>query len=105
MNKKELDWGVFEEATSYAENIIEEILYGLNDPTHVISGESRAVYEELDTFKWFEDKPLTDQKNKSFYVKLISMQQYRHMMWKKSHKNNCNKKTLSKWDKVMGTVR
>ena len=105
MIKKDLDWDIFKEATAYSESIVNDIIRGLNDPTYVISGESKTVYEELDRFKWFEDKPLSDMCNKSFYIKLISMQQYRHLMWKLSHKGKINKKELSKWEKVMGVVK
>jgi hypothetical protein len=104
MHNKELNWEVFKDATSCSEDIVDEILKGLNDPTHTISGEARSVYEELEMFRWLEAKPINDEKNKSFYIKLISMQQYRHMMWKLSHKK-VNKKTLSKWEKVMGVVK
>jgi len=104
MDKKEMDWDVYKNATSCSEDIVDEILRGLNDPTHTISGEARSVYEELDMFRWLESHPLNDENNKSFYIKLISMQQYRHMKWKLSHKK-ANKNKLSKWEKVMGVVK
>ena len=104
MNKRELDFETYKKANTFAEEIVNEVLKGLNDPTYTISGEARAVYEELDMFKWFEDKPLGDDQNKSFYIRLISMQQYRHLSWKSKHKRSDKKRNLSKWEKVMGAM-
>jgi len=105
MLEKAIDWELYREATADAEVIVDEILKGLNNPTYTISGEARVVYQELDMFRWFEDKPLTDTDNRSFYIRLISMQQYRHLSWKIRHKKDKkNDRKLSKWEKVMGAV-
>jgi hypothetical protein len=103
MNEKQLNWDIYEKANEFSQRIVDEILKGLKDPTYNISGEARTVYEEINMFKWFEDKPL--DLNESFYVKLISMQQYRHLLWKSTHqKTSIKKGNISKWEKVMGAM-
>lgn len=104
MKKKEFNFDVYKDANRIAEDIVNEILKGLQNPTYTISGEARAVYEELEMFQWFEDHPLGEDKNKSFYIRLISMQQYRHLLWRMNHKDSMKKKKLSKWEKVMGAI-
>tara|TARA_Y100000034_G_scaffold78720_1_gene94583 strand:+ start:405 stop:713 length:309 start_codon:yes stop_codon:yes gene_type:complete len=102
MNKEELQWDLYKEASEYAERVVKEILLGFKDPTYTISGDTKSVYEDLNLFNWFEDMPVDE--NDSFYVKFISMNRYKHLIWKKKQPVGDKKESLSRWEKVMGAL-
>jgi len=103
MSKQELNYKMYSMANEMSIQIVDEILKGFKNPTHKILGEAKKAYEELDMFKWFDIKPLED--NEEFYIKLISMQQYKNLLWKSRHpEKKDDTQKISKWEKVIGSV-
>jgi hypothetical protein len=103
MSKEVLDCKIYSMANEISIQIVNDILKGFRSPTHKILGEAKKTYEELDMFKWFDIKPLED--NEEFYIKLISMQQYKNLLWKsKQPEKKDDSQKVSKWEKVMGSI-
>ena len=86
-------------AIEYGEQIFNEIYVSQHDPQKKIEGETLKIYNELEDWGWLNDVPIDDPRANDIYIKMIAMQKYRHLRWRKAHPP---KKKLSKWEIVTG---
>ena len=87
-----------------AVEIFEEIQLASKTPEKSISGEILKIYQELLEWEFLERYPIADEKNRWLYITMLSLQQYRHLKWKKDHPTKQSEKK-TKWQVVHGSVK
>jgi hypothetical protein len=90
------------QAMKRAIEIYEEIM-AAKTPKNAVTGEVLKIYEEFEEWEFLDNFPMSEDKNRWLYIRMIALQQYRHMKWKRDHPSKQVEKK-SKWQVVHGKV-